>query len=419
MLRDSGRIAQGSPINAARALRNQNAVSVETPPPSRPASPAHDEEQERVMLEYKDRVGLIRYLFEERFPELQWSEKKENRTTTVALDNVETEDLVGLPPAGDSMLILFDRALKEYTGEAGNYRGKGSRVQPCEEKNFPNRYKPKMDKFYKIFGCPWDLTALDKPNIMNSKAYVSKSTTAEGKKNDFPLMKVKEKQLKEWETIDREMLSIMNYSDWFLAGVKGLLDKSMYVLENKDELKFDDRQELWNDMSECYSLLDSVAKCNSDSTKLAVERIAGMVITRRDSWLDRLSSDLDARLKLEIRYESLNQGLLFSNEMVERVKKAVKDDKMDRVQDQLLEQAANAAKNKPSGGGGGALRGGGRGGRGGSKKFVVRDQSERTGKKFSDDFQVPHEKSAGKKFAPRPPRGAGAGRGRGAGGRNQ
>ena len=428
--RMDGRYAQGSPIHAARLLREQQAgasavlvsPAKHVEPPAPPAPPAQENENDdidgRVTLEYKDRVGLVSFLFAERFPELSWGEKKKDRVVSVALDEKETEDVLGLPPAGDTMPILFDRAVREFTGEAGCFRGKGHRMQALEVKNFPNRFKPKMDKFYKVFDCPWSLSALDKPNVMGSTAYVSSARTEEAKKQDFPIMKVKEKQLKDWEASDREMLSIMNFSDWFVASVKGLLDKSMHVLEDKEELSFEDRQEMWNDLGECYSLLDSVARCNQDSTKLAIDRIASMVITRRDSWLDRLSSDLDSRLKLEMRYESLNQELLFSDEIIARAKKAVKDDKHDRVQDQLLAQAANAAKNKPSGGGA-PPRGGGRGG-GGGKKFAARDQSERSGKKFSEEFQVQQDKGAGKnKFAPRPPRGRGKGRGAGNGGKYQ
>ena len=273
-------------------------------------------------------------------------------------------------------MAMFDKSLKEFSGEKGCHRGKGLKVSPVPPKNFPSRFHPSTDRFYRVFDCPWAQKSADRPSVQGTKVYESKAKTKEGQLNDFPIMKVKEKQLKDWEEGDREQLAVLNFSDWYLASMKVVLDKCLTVLEEKGTIEGEDRNDMWNDLLEVLSLTDSITKCNQDCTKLAVERIASLVITRRDSWIDRFSSDIDGSLKLQMRHEDLNQSSLFSEESVDKAKRMVKEETTERRQESLLEQAAFVLKEKSSRGGGAP------------KGVVRRDQGNRVGRSYTDDFRA-------------------------------
>lgn len=218
---------------------------------------------------------------------------------------------------------IFGMALNEYRFSKDSLRAKCQEAGPLKMKKMPTCFKPSLDNVYRVFDCPWRSSPPEKPEITNANVYV-KRPISNADDNESPEMHINEKILTDWEASNREMLSVLNFSDWFMGTVKGVVAKSMFMMENFEEIGFGERQVLWNDFLEGCNLLDSIAKCNQDCTKMTTKRIASQVINIRDSWLERVSSSVDENIKLEIRHADLNDHLLFNEELVEKARQAVK-----------------------------------------------------------------------------------------------
>ena len=377
------------------------------PPPEKVVSTEQDSSQ-KVRLEYRQRVDTVKFYMAEMYPDYNWEEKKREMVATLSMDLKESEPIISLP-ASEVVSKLFEQSMADVKGEKGSSRGKNSQVAPMEFKTVPPRFKPKLDKYYKIADCPWNVSAAAKPNCMTSSIYMSSHTSDKDRLNDFPVIKLKDKQFKELECSGRDQLPILNYTDWFVATSKMMLEKSMEAL-NKDDVQISDLEEIWNDLGEVLELLDSVGRCVSDLYRINVDFITHMVLFRRDAWLDRLSPQIDINIKYDMRMDDPNLSTVFSEVMVDKAKKNLKEEKLEKVQDTVLASQANVSKPQTR-----SLTQKGQNAGRGKGGFQAKDRSDRSGKTFQNDFQSKSTGSAKPKYSVRPPKGARGGRGGGAG----
>lgn len=374
--------ARGAGFRAVRSLR----------------ASGKEREDEAGTLEFKDKLFLVKYLLKEVFPELPWDQEGSHEVVEgISMDPVEREDKGSLPYAGNTIATLFDEFLGEVKGKK---LGSDKLGVPLDFKSLPTRQRVKIDKFYKVTGLPWLGAAATRPDITNSSLYVSKSKGA-NKNVDFPDMKVKEKQLMAWETSCRNVLSVSNHGEWFLAASKLIMLNSMKALRT-EKMTEEILSSVWNDLREGYQLLDSVGRCFLHSSTELVGVIGGQVLLRRDSWLDRFAPEVTRQAKMDLRLCDLNETVLFGEAELEKARKSLKEEKLDKVQTSVLRGQANIQniRKNANTSAGGAGRG--------FKDFPLRkpDLRQNVGRGGSSSFR---DQGARKDFPVRPPRGRGRG----------
>ena len=270
-------------------------------------------------------------------------------------------------PASANFVKEFDRWMGELKADEGSVRSKKKPGEPYDINTFPKRVHPKMVN-YEIADCPWKVhgQSFDR-RLLQSVLYHGK---------EAPQIKVKAARLKDWETSQREMLSMLSYMDLFTAAsielvrgmavsleedeathktaVQELLTKLASKGVNLDCLEdveafgvgvYNLKEGLWNQAQDTISLLGSVGKGVQDNVKNVVDVVASSMVTRRDSWLDKFRDVLPKESLLKLRTSSLNAEQLFGKEALDSAFEEAREEKKDRVQDTFLaSHTKNVAK---------------------------------------------------------------------------
>jgi hypothetical protein len=201
---------------------------------------------------------------------------------------------------------------------------------------FPKRFQPRMAN-YEVESCPWSVEALvTDPELYQSSLWRHK---------DNPQFRISQKKIMEWETSNRESLSVAAYTDSFLWAVKSLLAGLRDKLESRrycedPSMSLEQIMDVKDDATEALQFLQSAARGVQDMMKMTVDRIGSQVLSRRDSWCNAMTSELPVAEKLKLRQEPMTGKMLFGTSAVARAKKSLKEEKDDLVQNKILESVA-------------------------------------------------------------------------------
>ena len=283
--------------------------------------------EEADIRRYKEKIKRIRGMFN--LPEPAMKDK----TASLSIDEREKIKYL-LPHMSDYMDVFKDyEALIRGTGSE---KKKG----PLDLKQVPKRFSPKM-AHYEVEECPWQVAAPPDGDYLKDSSLVDKG--------ENPQSSVRSSVLRDWETSNRESVSVASYSEFFLGATKTIL-KGM--TENLDSRRFaEDPTLTWEhimdlkvDLEESLEFLNSAAIGLKDMVKMAVDRIGGQVLARRDNWLRAMPRQLPTAMKVKFRNADLNGQRLFPRGLVDEAVASVREARQDMCQERYL-QADSAKRN--------------------------------------------------------------------------
>jgi hypothetical protein len=278
--------------------------------------------EELDLKKYRAKIQRVRELMQ-----LPVLEATDDGNVAISVDP-EPRKVKQVLPAPPKVITLFDSFMQEVRGTSK----KSKKSKPLDFHHFPSSFAPKMSH-YEVEDCGWSSRALETdPNIFQSALYRDK---------DQPPFKVRIQKVMDWETSNRQSLSVASYTDSFLwAGktkIKELREKldSRRFVENSS-LDKDQLADLDFDAEEAMDCLQSAAKGLQDLMKMTVDRLGSQALVRRDAWLGHFNDALPKAQKLELRRLDISGKYLFGMEEVEKAKLSVKAEKTDLMQDKLL-----------------------------------------------------------------------------------
>jgi hypothetical protein len=224
---------------------------------------------------YKERVRKVREMLA--LPQIQPQASKDV-CMSVETDRARVKHIL---PASKNFSSMFSNFLDEVKGVS---KKKGS---PMDVGTFPKRFQPRMTN-YELEDCPWSVEAVvNDPELYNSSLWRHK---------DNPQFRISQKKIAEWETSNREGLSVASYTDSFLWSVKSMLTNMRDNLDSRrfcedPTLTLDHIMELRDQTTEALQFLQSAARGIQDMTKLTVGRIGSQVLSRRDNCCNALKGN--------------------------------------------------------------------------------------------------------------------------------
>ena len=315
---------------------------------SRERDQASQDESEAPSMDFRKKIGTVRAKMKVIFPDLNWEQQVTKPSESISVDPVEIREDISLPQAGEVVPNMFENYVKELRAEEGTRRGKSTPGQVLEQKAMVNRHKLAVHKRYKVVDCPWNVRNLENPKIQTTSLYVTKATTEKAQKADFPELAIKTSQVKDWEIGNRELLNVLNYEEWFVGTAKRLITDCMNKINKvgSSGKQFDpsDLALMWKLLNESYGLLDSAGKCIYDTNRATVDQICSQVLVRRDSWLARMAPEISQQGKEDLRCCDFNGKSLFGQDELDRAKKSMKENKLDKAQTSLLESQAKLSQ---------------------------------------------------------------------------
>ena len=283
-------------------------------------------EEKRDFLKYTERIQLLKETLD-----LESDKAEQDDPIAVSADPVPVKTKFTLPPS-EGYMKHFNGTMLDYKGE----NPKRPKDRMLELRQFPtSQFRPKL-RYYAIKDCPWGTDSLIDPDFKDESSILYKS-------KDNPPLKISHSRLRQWEASNRNALSVANYTDHFLLGIKNRCIQARDRLEAKMKegtsavLDYEGIQETWNDTMDMLEFVKSTSLGISDMVKGNIDRITSQVVSRRDAYLEQFPSTLPMSQKKKLRVESVNNKHLFSEQGLGEAKDQLKVVKQDKLQDRFLE----------------------------------------------------------------------------------
>jgi hypothetical protein len=277
--------------------------------------------------------------FEERIEELPTVSKKSSNFVRSVADGQE-KAYKRLPPS-KKFADKFEEFAKEVATAEGSHRAKSSTVRtPYEVGKLPSRKKVKMS-FYDIADCPWPTKAAPyQTGLFGSNLYPEKST---------PTMRVNRERVTEWETMNRECVSIASHTDYFIAAGMNIFQTLLEKAENEEEIQ---PATIWNVARMGMGMMFSAGMGVQDLTKNIMWEIGEQVVTRRDQWLVKMKDRVSDDEILKLRAADVNGSDLFDAKLLQEAQEKASVRRTEKVQDQIIHKVLtlkeeNVQKNLP------------------------------------------------------------------------
>ena len=335
----------GMPVSQSEAPLPPSPSPTPPPPPSASVSVAESQAGSSVMGDsveepedivatvigdstFEERIAMVGDILETELPTIK------RQSANFAMSVTKTADAVfkRLPPSAN-FECKFDEFIQELSAAEGSRRAKsGKRKQPYEVGMLPARVRPKM-QFYEIGDRPWLVQAPEaQKNLFNKSIY--RGSTA-------PPIAVSTERLMDWESMNRENVSVLSHVDHFIAAGQRLFESLYDKTERGEKLE---PEMIWNIARQGICMMHSAGMGIQDMVRNEVWQIGEQVITRRDAWLSKCKEKIPPVNIDQLRFSSLNNPCLFDPNSLEEAIKAASVQKHEKVQDEMLSKVSNLSR---------------------------------------------------------------------------
>ena len=240
-----------------------------------------------------------------------------------------------LPPSS-MFLQKFDDFTSELKGAEGSVRAQNPKNKaPLAINKLPGKPRTKM-QFYEIGNCPWQTAApeaqskLKNPVIYNGTLH--------------PYCRVPDDKMIQWETTNRENVSILSHVDHFVAAGQRIFE-SIYDKVMRDEKLTPEM--LWNLSRQGLCMMYSAGMGVQDLARNNIWQIGEQITTRRDVFLEKLKERGMPEANLEdLRFSSLNTPDLFDHRKLDRAIEKTSEAKNDQVHTKVLSEMSKMSSSR-------------------------------------------------------------------------
>ncbi len=200
-------------------------------------------------------------------------------------------------------------------------------------KFFRDTGRPQLDR-YPTTGVPWRTVppAEHDEQVLNTSLYPGRTA---------PILKCSLTQVREWESISREALTVMSHLDMFLSA-SGTLFKDLYsdVTNRRDT----DASALFTHARLGINLNYAMALAIQDLTKSLAWVISDMTVLRRDRWLQQFDKKVPRELLIKLRTSDVNNSCLLDPTLLEEAKAAAEKKAEKKSQHDLQKAHVDSIK---------------------------------------------------------------------------
>ena len=277
---------------------------------------------------FEERIEMVGDILETELPTI----KKKSGNFAMSVKKTANSVFKRLP-ASANFECKFDEFVQEISAAEGSRRAKaGKKTHSNEVGTLPSRVKPKM-KFYEIGERPWNVHAVDAQKTLFNKAVYRGSTA--------PPVQVSNDRLMEWESMNRENVTVLSHVDHFIAAGQRLFECLFDKVDRGEDVS---PEMLWNMSRQGICMLYSAGMGVQDLVRNDVWQIGEQVTTRRDAWLSKIKDKVPPANTDQLRFTSLNGPALFDEKCLENAMKAASVQKHDKVQDEMLSKVSNMTR---------------------------------------------------------------------------
>ena len=269
---------------------------------------------------------------QDKFKDLNWQPMKgKAKGASASMGGPgDAKDIVGLPAAPGFIMAEFDTFMTELD------KLEKSRIRPRADVNFDGGPFPARPKFqassYAMIDPPWNECFLSSPVQMIGTPLMP---LEKDKLPNVPNYLVATDRLLGWEASNREDLSVVTYTDWFISTVRTMLLDMADRLARKD-MSVESLDRLVVDAIEGKQILESAGRGLKDLAQSTVHRVCSQTLARRDNWIKRMTQDCPREDLVKMRSSDFNGPQLVSQELLERAQEVLQRSKTDRVHTRIL-----------------------------------------------------------------------------------
>jgi len=323
--------------------RQTPSVATSIVPPSSAASSVLTEEPEeevdtmmRVVNDttYEERISMVGDILGADLPKT--SKKSNNFAMSVSTKGSKEYNRL---PASAMFEDKFQEFVAELSGAEGSIRAKNPKNKhPLAINKLPGRPKPKMH-FYDIGNCPWQTEAPKIQSKMDNELIYTGSMA--------PTAHVQDDKMREWETINRENVSILSHVDHFIASGQRIFETIYEKAENDEEMT---PEMLWNLARQGLAMMFSAGRGVQDLARNSIWEIGEQMTVRRDVFLEKVkrSSSMPVENLEELRFSQLNTTKLFDQAVLDRAIEKTAEVKSGKVQNELLNKVSKMSRHGES-----------------------------------------------------------------------
>ena len=125
-----------------------------------------------------------------------------------------------------------------------------------------------------------------------------------------------------WEASNREVLLVLTCTDWFVSTVRTML-KDMADILARSDVSVDTLVGLVVDALEGVQLLESAGRGVKDWAQATVHRLCTQTLTRRDTWIKRMTPDCPREEKIQMMLLDMYAPQLVSQDLMDRAQEAL------------------------------------------------------------------------------------------------
>ena len=282
---------------------------------------------------------------QDKFKDLNWQPLKgKAKVASASMGGAsDAKDIMGLPAAPNFIMTEVDIFRAELSSL------EKSKTRPRSDFNFDGGPFPARPKFhassYTMNDPPWHESFLSSPVQMVGTPLMPVNKDVPSNVSTYP---VAVDRLHGWEASNREALAMLSYTDWFVSTVRTMmLDMANKLATN--EVSVETLDGLVVDALEGVQLLESAGRGVKDLAQATVHRMCAQTLTRRDTWIKKMTQDCPREEKIQMRLSDMNTGQLVSQDLLEKAQEALQRNKTDKVHSSILKAHAGNRASRDGG----------------------------------------------------------------------
>ena len=281
---------------------------------------------------------------QDKFKDLNWKPLKgKTKGASASMGGPgDAKDIMGLPAAPNFLMAEFEA----FSAELESLEKSRARPKDTKFDGGPFPARPKFHaSSYTMIDPPWNESFLSSPMQMVGTPLMPLD---KDKSVNVQSYSVATDRFHGWEAGNREALSMLTYTDWFVSTVRAML-KEMADKLARNDVSVATLDSLVVDALEGVQLLESAGRGVKDIAQGVVHRLCAQTLTRRDTWIKRMTPDCPREEKIQMRLSDMNVPQLVSQDLMDRAQEALRRNKDDQVQSTILRVHAENRSNRDDG----------------------------------------------------------------------
>lgn len=268
-------------------------------------------------------------------------EARPSRGVVSTIASESSNSKMFLPPA-ENFEQQFQAYVDELAARPGSFRSQNtSNNLKLPRGKLPTRPKVKVDDWYKIPSRPWPTSAVDcQTEAKNRDIYDGGEL--------LPRLNLPVDDVKRWESIGRENVSILSYTDSFTCAAKELFVSLFSYMEGLEDDQEVDKTKLWNIGQKGLCMMYGAGWGLNDLVRNSVYLVGETMTIRRDSMLAKMEKKVPEPELEALRYATLNTSQLFDSKAISDARKAAIIARDGKYQEKVIKTMSEKPAAKPT-----------------------------------------------------------------------